>query len=163
MSTDRGLAALHHLSQHSFSLCLSIRKRFRFFPKFLFPDSLIYLLSKCFFFLFKGSKFMPCGGFWASQVHGRHHQVQNRHSVAPFRSPCLTAKFLEMCAHLWTLCLQFQPSSVTDLFFFALELDLLSMPTYECIHNVYRCPVTRCSKLVFKLQSTISEVHPQIG
>lgn len=53
MSTDRGLAALHHLSQHSFSLCLSIRKRFRFFPKFLFPDSLIYLLSKCFFFYSK--------------------------------------------------------------------------------------------------------------
>lgn len=50
MSVDAGLAVLHHQSQHNFSLCLSVIKRFRFFPKFLFPDHLIYLLSKCFLF-----------------------------------------------------------------------------------------------------------------
>lgn len=54
MSIDAGLAVLHHQSQHNFSLCLSVIKRFRFFPKFLFPDHLIYLLSKCFFFFTQG-------------------------------------------------------------------------------------------------------------
>jgi len=49
------------------------------------------------------------------------------------------------------------------LFLFALEPVLPSMPTYECIYNVHRCQVTRCSKLVFRLQSTVSEVHSQTG
>lgn len=129
MSIDAGLAVLHHQSQHNFSLCLSVIKRFRFFPKFLFPDHLIYLLSKCFFFLPKDSEFMPCGCFWASQECGRHHQVQNRHSIAPFTSPCLTPNFIEMCAHFWTLCSQFQPSSVMDCF-----LQLWSQIYQLCQH-----------------------------
>lgn len=62
LSNDTGLA-VYHQPQHSFSLCLSIRKRFMYFSKFLFhkfnqpPFSMPLLYSP------SGSKFMPCWVF----------------------------------------------------------------------------------------------------
>lgn len=97
-----GLAVFHYQSQHSVSI--RKKKKIRFFPQFLFPHSLIYHHSN--YFLPKGSKFLY-------RLLSRVLQVRNRYLIAPFRSPSLTGNFVGVCAHLWTLCSQFQTSSLT--------------------------------------------------
>lgn len=106
ISTDIGLTVLHYQSQHSFSLFVYIRKKVRFFPQISVSSQFnLPFFYFFFFFLLKGSKFL-----W--RLLGRHLQVQNRHLITPFRSPSLTVNFIEMCAHLWILCSQFQTSSL---------------------------------------------------
>lgn len=106
ISTDIGLAVLHYQSQHSFSLCLSEKKRKKKeFSNFCF-FSLIYHPSN-FFFSTQGFKIFM-------EALDRHLRVHNRHLIALFRSPSLTVNFIEVCACLWTPCSQFQTSSLMD-------------------------------------------------
>lgn len=108
-------------------------------------------------------------------------QVQNRCLIAPIRLPCLTMNFKEVCSPMDPV---FTGSVISCqgccflllLFVFSLLVCIVVClfclgacydicGTYVCIYNVQRYPVSRCSKLVLKIQSSksIFEVQSQLG